>query len=148
MVSSQPVEFREKRRTTCFLDRAKPWLAVIVKELAPGSKMTPSTVVLAEIDMPVVFEWPNVAVSADPLGTVIGVQLTAVFQSPEAGLRSHVAFPALAIVGKDSNRPKLIPTEVNFFLTVLRIGLVVREVRADKQPSAITLICASTAADT
>ena len=42
----------------------------------------------------VVFERANVAVSADPLGTVGGVQFVAVFQSPEVGLRSHVALPA------------------------------------------------------
>src|SRR5205807_446868 len=44
--------------------------------------------------MAVVFERANVAVSADPLGTVAGLQFVAVFQSPELGLRSHVALPA------------------------------------------------------
>ena len=71
-----------------------PWLAVTVKELAPGAKVMPSTVVFAEIEMAVVFEIAKVAVSADPLGTVAGVQFVAVFQSPETGLRSHVALPA------------------------------------------------------
>ena len=42
----------------------------------------------------VVFERAKVAISAGPLGTVAGVQLPAVFQSPEVGLRSHVALPA------------------------------------------------------
>jgi len=69
-------------------------LAVIVKLLAPGEKVMPSTVVFAEIEMAVVFEVAKVAVSADPLGAVAGVQFIAVFQSPEPGLRSHVALPA------------------------------------------------------
>ena len=54
----------------------------------------PLTSVFAEIETLVVFETANVAISAGPLGTVIGVQLAAVFQSPEPGLRSHVALPA------------------------------------------------------
>ena len=64
-------------------------LAVIVKPLAPGAKVIPSTVVFAETEMVVVFERAKVAVSANPLGTVAGVQFVAVFQSPEVGLRSH-----------------------------------------------------------
>ena len=72
----------------------KPELMVIVKLLAPGAKVIPSTVVFAETETSVVFERPNVAVSDDPLGTVAGVQFVAVFQSPQPGLRSHVALPA------------------------------------------------------
>ena len=56
--------------------------------------MIPSTSVSAEMETLVVFETANVAVSTDPLGTVAGVQFVAVFQSPEPGLRSHVALPA------------------------------------------------------
>jgi len=44
--------------------------------------------------MAVVFERANVAVSADPLGTVAGPQFVLVFQSPERGLRFHVTLPA------------------------------------------------------
>ena len=44
--------------------------------------------------MAVVFERANVAVSADPLGTVAGFQFVLVFQSPERGLPFHVALPA------------------------------------------------------
>ena len=44
--------------------------------------------------MAVVFERANVAVSADPLGTVAGLQFVLVFQSPERGLRFHVTLPA------------------------------------------------------
>ena len=54
----------------------------------------PLTAIFAEIETFVVLERANVAVSAGPLGTVIGVQLAAAFQSPEPGLRSHVALPA------------------------------------------------------
>jgi hypothetical protein len=67
---------------------------VIVKLLAPGAKVMPSTVVFAEIEMTVVFEVAKVAVSADPLGAVAGVQFVAVFQTPEPGLSSHDALPA------------------------------------------------------
>ena len=36
---------------------------------------------------------PNVAVSAVPLGTVAGTQLSAVFQSPVAGAGDQIALP-------------------------------------------------------
>jgi hypothetical protein len=42
----------------------------------------------------VILETPNVAVSADPLGTVLGVQLIARNQSPLVGLRFQVVLPA------------------------------------------------------
>jgi len=72
----------------------KPEVAVIVKLFAPGAKVIPSTTVFAEIETSVVFERPKVAVSDDRLGTVAGVQLVAIFQSPDPGLSSHVALPA------------------------------------------------------
>src|SRR5437868_6847325 len=72
----------------------KPEPTVIVKLLAPGAKVIPSTIVFSELETVVVFERPNVAVSAEPFGTVAGVQLAGVFQSPEPGLRSHWALPA------------------------------------------------------
>jgi hypothetical protein len=68
--------------------------ALIVKALALASKMMLSTVVILEVETSVVWEKPNVAVSAGPLGTPIGVQLAAVFQSPETGSRSHWALIA------------------------------------------------------
>jgi len=40
----------------------------------------------------------NVAVSAVPLGTVVGVQLVAVNQSPVAGFAFQVALPARLLV--------------------------------------------------
>jgi len=42
----------------------------------------------------VILEAPNVAVSAAPLGTVVGVQLVAVFQSLLAGFKFQVALAA------------------------------------------------------
>src|SRR5262249_44049540 len=51
-----------------------------------------------EVKMPVILEKPKVAVSFGPLGTVAGVQLGAVFQSPFVGLRFHVALPAKAVL--------------------------------------------------
>jgi hypothetical protein len=43
----------------------------------------------------IAFDVPeNVAVSEGPFGTVAGVQLAAVFQSPFVGLRFQVALPA------------------------------------------------------
>ena len=57
-------------------------------------KMMLLTSVLLEIETSMVLERPNVAMSAGPLGTPIGVQLAAVFQSPEVGSRSHWALIA------------------------------------------------------
>jgi len=85
----------------------KPDLAVMVKLLAPGAKVIPSTIVFAELETAVVFETANVAVSADPFGTVIGVQLLAVFQLPEAGSGSHVALPACAMLASSMSKPQM-----------------------------------------
>jgi hypothetical protein len=46
--------------------------------------------------MPVVELVAKVAVSDGPLGIVDGLQLSAVFQSPETGLVTQVALPAEA----------------------------------------------------
>jgi hypothetical protein len=69
-------------------------LGVIVKALAPGSNTMLFTIVLVETVMSVILEMSKVAVSAGPLGTTSGVQLTAVFQSPLIGLSFHVALSA------------------------------------------------------
>src|SRR5450432_720408 len=81
-------------------------LTVIVNALAPGLKTMLLTSVLAERETPVTLETPNVALSAELLGTVAGVQLEAVFQSPVRGLRFHVALPAEAacVKSKASSR--------------------------------------------
>ena len=71
-------------------------LAVIVKALPDGLKTMLFTSVLAESETPVIVDRPKVAVSAELLGTVAGVQLAAVFQSPVPGAVSHVALPAKA----------------------------------------------------
>ena len=47
--------------------------------------------------MSVVLERSKVALSRMPLGTVSGVQLIAVFQSPLVGLRFQVALPARVV---------------------------------------------------
>ena len=54
----------------------------------------PLTSVLAEIETLVLLDKSKKAVSADPLGTVAGLQFVLVFQSPERALRFHVALPA------------------------------------------------------
>src|SRR5437867_5679169 len=56
----------------------------------------PFTSVLAEIETAEMTDNWKVAWSADPLGTVEGVQLAAVFQSPLVGVRLHVALPEKA----------------------------------------------------
>ena len=72
---------------------------VMVKMLAPASKMIPLTSTgLVRITF-VMFEAANVAVSAAPLGTIGGVQFAAVFQSPELGFVVHVALSAAARCG-------------------------------------------------
>ena len=58
----------------------------------------PFTPVSAERETAVVPDNPKVAVSAAALGTVAGVQLPAVFQSPDPGTSFHVELPARAEV--------------------------------------------------
>ena|SRR4051794_6623636 len=69
---------------------------VIEKALAPELKTTEPTSVLAESVRLWVLEVPKVAVSPDPLGMLLGVQLRAVFQALLVGLGFHVALPATA----------------------------------------------------
>jgi hypothetical protein len=54
----------------------------------------PFTSTLDESDISVMFEAANVAVSLGPFGTVLGIQLAAVFQSPLIGSSCQVALPA------------------------------------------------------
>jgi hypothetical protein len=68
---------------------------LIVKALASGSKVMPLTSMFVEKETLVVVDTSKIAVSEPLFGTVAGVQLMAVFQSPEPGLRSQVALPAL-----------------------------------------------------
>jgi hypothetical protein len=50
----------------------------------------------------VVLETPNVAVSAGPLGTVVGAQLAAVFQSAVFGDACHVALSAKVVLSVEN----------------------------------------------
>jgi len=66
------------------------------------------TWVSSDIETKVVFDRPKVAISAGPLGTLAGVQLAAVFQSPEMGSRSQVALPARANSARKNIRPEAV----------------------------------------
>jgi hypothetical protein len=70
------------------------WHHRMVNELAPALKTMLSITILDEIAMAVVFDFANVAMSAGSSGTVMGVQLAAVFQSLLVGLSFHVALLA------------------------------------------------------
>src|ERR1700736_458284 len=93
-------------------------LTVIVKALAPALKVMPFTSVSAESETPVVAEVKNVAMSAAPLGTVAGVQLPAVFQSPVAGAGSHMALPAKAGEGKSARATAKNGTRISIFVLI------------------------------
>ena len=67
----------------------------------------------------VVFDRSNVATSADPLGTVIGVQLSAVFQSPEIGSRSHWALIPYVTVGRKNTREQRSAAAISLFIEVI-----------------------------
>ena len=86
-------------------------LAVIVNALAPALNTMPLTSVLSETETPVVLEDANVAVSAGLVGTVRGVQLFAVFQSPVAGLAFHVALPAKLLLAVESRSVRMAAAE-------------------------------------
>ena len=68
--------------------------AVMVNALAPALNWMLFTCVTAESLMLWTFEVAKIAVSPWALGTVAGVQLPAVFQSPSPGISFHVALPA------------------------------------------------------
>ena len=93
-------------------------LTVMLYAEAAGVNVMPFTSVFVEIATSLVFDKPNVATSADPLGTVAGLQFVTVFQSPEAGLRSHIALPAWA---KLAMKAKIVA-----FNTALRTVLLIR----------------------
>ena len=91
-------------------------VTVIVNALAPGLKTMLLTSVSAETDTAELFETSNVAVSVLPLGTVAGIQLAAVFQSPVVGLRFQVALPAKRV--EKGSRPAKSKLRVNFICPV------------------------------
>ena len=86
-------------------------LAVMVNALAPELNTMPLTSVFAESETLVILEVAKVAVSDAPLGTVVGVQFVAVFQSPVAGLAFHVALPAKLLLAVESRRVRMAAAE-------------------------------------
>jgi hypothetical protein len=70
----------------------------IVYTPAPALKVMVLTSTSAESETSTMLEAPNVAISVAPFGTVAGVQLAAVFQSPVVGLRFQVALSAKVVV--------------------------------------------------
>ena len=91
-------------------------LTVMLYAEAAGVNVMPFTSVFVEIATSLVFDKPNVATSADPLGTVAGLQLVLIFQSSERGLRFHVALPAWADPTRESIRPQPTTGAISFFL--------------------------------
>src|SRR4029077_20748886 len=81
-------------------------LTVMVYAEAAGVNVTPLTSVFSEIERAVVLDKSKKAVSDGPFGTVVGIQLAPVFQSPEPGLRAHIALPPLADPTRKSIRPQ------------------------------------------
>jgi len=93
----------------------EPALAVTVYGfVAVGVKLILLTSVFAEIETAGVLERANVAVSAEPFGTVAGVQFVAVFQSPDPGLRSHVALPAKVLPAAESSKNMAVARKVEY----------------------------------
>ena len=88
-------------------------LAVIVNALAPALNTIPFTSVFADRDTAVRLLMANVAVSAGPFGTVLGVQFAAVFQSPVAGLLFHVALSPKVLLAVESRSSSNIATTTN-----------------------------------
>ena len=77
------------------------------KPLAPELKTIPLTSLAVESETLVMLETPKVAVSLGPSGTLFGVQLRAVFQSPLVGLRFQVALPAKADPASATNKDNI-----------------------------------------
>ena len=79
----------------------------------------PFTTTLAVMDTPVVKEWEKVATSENPLGTVAGDQLAAVFQSPTvAPLEgAQVALPAKLFSAAKIRLRTIIAIRPNFIST-------------------------------
>src|SRR4029453_17509882 len=88
----------------------------------------PLTSVSAEMETSVFFERAKVATSAGPLGTLIGVQLSAVFQSPEMGSRSHWALIAYVTVGTRNIREQRIAARTSLFIEAISGLLSMREI--------------------
>ncbi|PYL05735.1 MAG: hypothetical protein DME33_15735 [Verrucomicrobia bacterium] len=74
--------------------RDRKSVALMVKRLAPGLKISSLSSTDDETKTLVCCESPKVATSSGPLGTVFGVQFSAVFQSLLIGLVLQVALSA------------------------------------------------------
>src|SRR6266496_1186837 len=96
----------------------------------------PSTSVFAEMETLVICENAKVAVSAGPLGTLVGVQLSGVFQSPEVGSNFHSALSAWAKVAIRNVRPEPINDAISLFIKVILqlLTLVYAAMTADTSP--------------
>jgi hypothetical protein len=90
--------------------KEKVALAVIVNGLAPALNTMPLTSVLAEMKGALFCDLSNVAVSAGPLGTVIGVQFRAVFQFSCGANFLHVALPAKLLLVIESSSSNIVTT--------------------------------------
>jgi len=103
---------------TPLMVNVKPGLAVMVKGLrrAFESNTIPLTSVFSEIERSVVLDKSKKAVSDGPFGTVVGIQLAPVFQSPEPGLRAHIALPPWADPTRKSIRPQPTTGAISLFL--------------------------------
>src|SRR4051794_31497318 len=85
----------------------------------------PLTITGLDTETVVIEEVENVAVSANPLGMVVGVQFVAVFQMPVAGLDSQVASPALAGMARIRlARPKEETTTRNLQNVLISTGVM------------------------
>ena len=84
-----------------------PSAFMIVNALAPGLNTMPLSSALNAMKGRVLLEEANVAVSAGPFGTVVGVQLVAVNQSPVAGLAFQVALPAKLLLAVESRSVRM-----------------------------------------
>src|SRR6266516_4683932 len=84
----------------------------------------------------VMFESAIVAVSVGPLGTLVGVQLSGVIQSPEVGSNFHSALSAWAKVAIRNVRPEPINDAISLFIKVILqlLTLVYAAMTADKSP--------------
>jgi hypothetical protein len=71
-------------------------LAETANEFAPGSKTISLTSVSLDIETTLWLLVSNMATSFGPLGTIIGDQFAALFQSPDSGFANHVALVAKA----------------------------------------------------
>ena len=91
-------------------------MSVIVKALAPALNTMLFTCIRLERERPVMLDVANVAVSVGELGTVAGIQLAAVFQSPVPGAAFHVALPAKLMLAAANRNNSTVGITTNHLL--------------------------------